>query len=297
MEKEKKKINKTFFRVMETLLDIITFAFAIRLLVNYMTPDRDMFVAVFSIGACAYLVTTISKGINPKSRLVKNLIITVAYMIAAFILISFEDFGTAIDGATILYFLTVVFSRIIAIVKKHKVIGTIINVLIILGILLVIFAIASSEEWYSGYSAMMLGILMPFQMLVRVTILSFSHIRYDILSKVIRKSMAVEILTGLLILIVSFSFAFTAIGEPGIEGYDDALWYCFAIVTTIGFGDIYAVTLLGRVLSVILGLYGIIVVSLITSIIVNFYTEVNKEPEPEKPEGDDSDTDDDDYLI
>ena len=52
---------------------------------------------------------------------------------------------------------------------------------------------------------------------------------------------------------------------------------CFAIITTIGFGDITAVTGIGRIMSVILGIYGIIVVSLVTSVIVNFYTEVNKE--------------------
>ena len=90
--------------------------------------------------------------------------------------------------------------------------------------------------------------------------------------------MVPEILTGLIILIVSFSVVLCTI-EPGIETYSDALWYCFAIVTTTGFGDISAVTGMGRFLSVILGIYGIIVVSVITSVIVNFYTEVNKGPE------------------
>ena len=56
--------------------------------------------------------------------------------------------------------------------------------------------------------------------------------------------------------------------------YGDALWYCFAVVTTIGFGDFSAIRPLTRILSVILGIYGIIVVALITSIIVNFYNEV-----------------------
>ena len=38
-----------------------------------------------------------------------------------------------------------------------------------------------------------------------------------------------------------------------------------------------------RLLSVILGIYGIIVVALITSIIVNFYGEMKKENNPESP--------------
>ncbi|MCR4837533.1 MAG: potassium channel family protein [Eubacterium sp.] len=88
---------------------------------------------------------------------------------------------------------------------------------------------------------------------------------------------------GLLLLIVTFSFIFR-VTEPGIVTYEDALWYCFAIVTTIGFGDITAVSRVGRALSVILGIYGIIVVALITSVIVNFYTEVKDEEDRKESE-------------
>ena len=70
--------------------------------------------------------------------------------------------------------------------------------------------------------------------------------------------------------------------------YKDALWYCFALVTTIGFGDITAVTDLGRTISVVLGIYGIIVVALITSIIVNFYGEIKK-AHPEEEAGAEND--------
>ena len=55
--------------------------------------------------------------------------------------------------------------------------------------------------------------------------------------------------------------------------FGDGLWYSFATVTTIGFGDITATSNIGRVLTVFLGIYGIIVVAVITSIIVNFYNE------------------------
>ena len=68
--------------------------------------------------------------------------------------------------------------------------------------------------------------------------------------------------------------------DEGISSFGDALWYCFATVTTIGYGDVTSVTAIGRVLSVILGIYGIVVVALITSIIVNFYNEMKSE----KPE-------------
>ena len=41
-------------------------------------------------------------------------------------------------------------------------------------------------------------------------------------------------------------------------------------------------TPIGRILSVILGIYGIIVVALITSVIVNFYGEIRKDSDDEE---------------
>ncbi len=102
--------------------------------------------------------------------------------------------------------------------------------------------------------------------------ISFSQVKLDVLSRIIRKTYAAEILFGMLLLITAFSVVLPNF-ELDIATFGDALWYCFAIVTTIGFGDITAVTVPGRIISVILGLYGLIVVALITSIIVNFYGE------------------------
>lgn len=103
----------------------------------------------------------------------------------------------------------------------------------------------------------------------------FSRLNLKTLRQIIRKTYAAEIIFGLLLLIFTFSFLFTVL-EPSLSNYWDAVWYCFAIVTTIGFGDFSAVTLIGRILSVILGIYGIVVVALITSVIVNFYGEMKK---------------------
>lgn len=100
-------------------------------------------------------------------------------------------------------------------------------------------------------------------------------LKLDVVIKIIRKSLVKEIVLGLLILVILCSVYFTLV-EPNITSYVDALWYSFAVITTIGFGDIYVTTTLGRILSVILGISGIVVVALFTSFIVNFYNEMNQ---------------------
>lgn len=81
-----------------------------------------------------------------------------------------------------------------------------------------------------------------------------------------------EVILGLIILIVLSSFLLPYI-EPGIETFGDSLWYCFALITTIGFGDYSAVTASGRILSVAIGCYGIVIVSMVTGIIVSMRME------------------------
>lgn len=103
-------------------------------------------------------------------------------------------------------------------------------------------------------------------------------LKVDVISNIIRKSLAKEILAALLILIILCSVYFTIV-EPNITSYVDSLWYSFTIITTIGLGDVHVVTTLGRILSIILGISGIAVVAVFTSLIVNFYHEMNKKRE------------------
>lgn len=105
-----------------------------------------------------------------------------------------------------------------------------------------------------------------------------AKLKLHIISKIIRKSLVKEILAGLAILIVLCSVYFTVV-EPAIQSYVDALWYSFSVITTIGFGDVYVVTTFGRIISVILGISGIVVVALVTSFIVNFYNEMREKRE------------------
>lgn len=82
--------------------------------------------------------------------------------------------------------------------------------------------------------------------------------------------------------ITSFMSAFIVIAfiipliEPNINGFGNGLWYCFSAVTTIGFGDLTAVTTMGRVLTGILAVFGILIIAMIPGILVNYFTEITK---------------------
>ena len=62
--------------------------------------------------------------------------------------------------------------------------------------------------------------------------------------------------------------------EPEIHTYREALWYCFTVVSTIGFGDVVVRTPISRGLSVALSIYAIVTLAIFTGVIVNYYTQL-----------------------
>ena len=70
--------------------------------------------------------------------------------------------------------------------------------------------------------------------------------------------------------------ALITILEPGIITYWDGLWFSFAVSTTVGLGDFTAVTVIGRIVTVILSVYSIAIVAIFTAVITNFFLNVAK---------------------
>ena len=198
-----------------------------------------------------------------------------------------SDLSAPVMWITILaYLASIVAGRVLSIIQDRRVAKIILNAIVILGIgLLVIDGLLTNGEEREATLLLIVEIIMALLAsggFCRIMGATFANIRLDVLRDVVKKTYATEIIFGLVLLILSFSWVLVYM-DPNFSSYTDALWYCFAVVTTIGFGDMTAASTVGRILSVVLGMYGIIVVALVTSVIVNFYGEMKKAgPEPDE---------------
>ena len=288
-EKKKKRSAASkmkAIRIADGLLSVASLVSSLRIIsFFFQDQEENSFYALL-----AYLFIAASKVlqgilIKDKSKLTYyfNMVYAVL-MVAAGIVIGATSFSTL--GTRIYMFafsLILIANRALAIHRNRRVRNALLNALLIL-----VFSIYASAvillDSENTITLLMIHVFAVFMTaLVHIIAISFSQMRIDVMLKIIRKTFALEILFGLALLIISFSFVFQTL-EPGMENYGDALWYCFAVVTTIGFGDMTVVTGIARALSVILGIYGIVVVALITSIIVNFYSEVKDSADDEDEE-------------
>ena len=165
--------------------------------------------------------------------------------------------------------------RVLAILRNRKWINIVLNVAFILLVLFAVWDVWAGAESQVLFIVVVM-LLIALRSLARIMSVTFARLRLDLLRDIVQQTYAAEIIFGLLLLIASFSFVLVYTDQAFEGRYSNALWYCFAVVTTIGFGDLTATSSIGRILSVVLGVYGIIVVALITSIIVNFYGEMKK---------------------
>lgn len=173
-----------------------------------------------------------------------------------------------------LYCMTIIISRIFKLLQNHSKRSIVLNSLIILAAILLSIGLFISKDNDTIASPVtvtctVIAISAFFEVISNAT----THMRARVLFKIIVRTYALEIILGLVTLMVGSSIILMIYEKDTIKSFWDGLYHCFATVTTIGFGDFPMVTPIGRAITVILGIYGIVVVAVITSIIVNFYNE------------------------
>ncbi len=97
---------------------------------------------------------------------------------------------------------------------------------------------------------------------------------------ILKRTGALKFLTTYIIIFAGVSIGVWIV-EPTIKTPIDSVWYCFSVATTIGFGDITAVTILGRAMSIFLSICSILIIAVVPGIITSYYIESTKLKEKE----------------
>ena len=197
----------------------------------------------------------------------------VYFVIAILVATLFSDKVEFYQAIAVLYLSTVGANRLCLIFENRKTANVICNGVLFTFVTLMVISLCLPAKQANSHSYLtLLIVVLMLVSFAEVLAFAFSKIKLRGLLKIIRNTYVIEIIYGLLVLMVSFSFYFMLM-EENIKNFGDAMWFSFSLVTTIGLGDLTAVTPAGRVLGVILGIYGLIVVASFTSVFVNFYNE------------------------
>ncbi len=97
---------------------------------------------------------------------------------------------------------------------------------------------------------------------------------YHKLNYVILVALSFTIVIGVLVTQIEQSAKFS-----NITNYHDGIWWAFATVASVGYGDYVPVTYMGRTLAVVLMFVGISLFSIITANIASFFVEEDEEKE------------------
>lgn len=70
--------------------------------------------------------------------------------------------------------------------------------------------------------------------------------------------------------------------EPSFDSYADALWWAIDTMTTVGYGDLYPETTVGRLIASVLMLIGIGIIGLVTGTVASIFTRSKDELLPKE---------------
>ncbi len=93
-----------------------------------------------------------------------------------------------------------------------------------------------------------------------------------LLWKIIRET-GTDAIMGSFLALLLLSALVIWLAEPDMYTYGEAIWYCFTVASTIGFGDVVVHGTLARVISIVLSFYSVFVVAIVTAVVVNYFTQ------------------------
>ena len=281
-KQEQKKTKDNIYYVLNLVLAIVTMVLA-GLLAGFVSEDpMDSKKVAFALGIT--ILSQISFEVllflvkdTKKDRLRASLVglLYIAAMIVGFL---------SANSYILLYLATffvvgaMIINQLLLIDFKTDKKASLTNVLVAIMLTLFLVALIVTMKPEDAHnSPLVIVFLFLFLAFKKLIFPSLKLERIKLLLKILIETHTIDVIICLVSFMIVFSFIlprFESI-NGNITTFWDALWYCFTVVTTIGFGDFYATSLVGRILTVILGIYGIVVVAIITSVVVNFYNEVS----------------------
>ncbi len=281
MEENKSRKNAAYF--VGFISGILAIIFCC-LTIGFSISDRYYGIYTLSLALICLGINRIGLHLsNFKENMFENIFLTVFVFVLA-ILTSLTKYGIyCLITSMFCYSLTIIGARLLAIKKDHSAQSILFNVLcMVLSFLFsfvfffpAIYAKHATSVSNSNFIVLCYSIMIIVSSSKNLLFPYHKKLKIHLVSKIIKKSFVDEFLMILAVLVLLCSVYFTVV-EPNITSYVDSLWYSFSVITTIGFGDVAVTTTFGRILSVMLGISGIVVVALFTSFIVNLYNEMNK---------------------
>ena len=275
------KIKKIVFLIVGLGLSVLTMVLVFFLAGYSSAKDNEktsLFLAMSIMSEVLFQIFLFIKYPNKKDR-IRVSIVAFVYLVSAILAFFakgnyrfyyFSTFGvvTSLGLSFIL--------RIFIHNKETTKIGSFTNALA--GIVLIAFAVSlliNIKEADAIYITIVDVVILLFISMKNIIVPTLRFSKVKLFLDILIQTHTLNVLLCLFAMIIAFSFLFPMF-EENIPTYWDAMWYCFTVITTIGFGDFYAATVVGRVLTVLLGIYGIVVVSILTSVIVNYYGALTK---------------------
>ena len=280
-KQEQNKTKENIYYVLNLVLAIVTMVLA-GFLAGFATVEpMDRKKVAFALGITilsqiSFQVLLFLVKDTKKDRLRASLVglIYIAAMVVAFVS---KNSYVLLYLSTFLVVGAMILNQVLLIDLKNDKKASLTNILV--AIMLALFLIAliinmkPSDAHYAPLVVVFLFLFLAFKKLIFP---SLKLERIKLLLKILIETHTIDVILCLVSFMIVFSFVLPRYeAANNIKNFWDAMWYCFTVVTTIGFGDFYAQSLVGRILTVILGIYGIVVVAIITSVVVNFYNEVS----------------------
>ncbi len=272
------KKRETLFNILSLVLSIASMAIVFSLIGRVAKDDLSsaaIFLGIAFLCEAGYNFSLFVKYEDKKER-IRLSIGAILFIVAAILgFISNDNIIGLFSVSSAIFLFSLAVNRFLSIKKTKEAKWNVTNFLLGILFLLLIPAIFYKFTEFTSTKNIILFIafILLFKAFIKLIWPTFRFEKVKVLLNILNVTHTLDILICLLALMISFSFIFPMF-EPNITNFWDGLWYCFAVITTIDFGDFYATTTVGRILTVILGLYGIVIVAILTSVIVNFYNEI-----------------------